>query len=64
MAIVFVSKMGKVIKCSSNVSGLLLGKQEIEIDRCYIPVFYCRLAHQNTITFYAAFDIMNSVGTV
>ena len=39
MAIVFVSKTGKVTKCASNVSGLLLRKQEIKIDRCYIPVF-------------------------
>jgi len=39
MAIVFVSKTRNVIECASSVSGVLLRKQEIKIDRCYIPVF-------------------------
>jgi len=43
MAIVFVSKTGKVTKCASNVSGLLLRKQEIKIDRCYIPLLHLTL---------------------
>jgi len=39
MAILFVSKTGNVIKFASSVSGVVLRKQEIKIDRCYIPVF-------------------------